>query len=339
MGSGAWDTDRHSRTVTASLHATGGASTSAYSYHTTTTLPPNLWKTHESLDPKGMVMRESRDSVEHPRSCPIIVWLDVTGSNKRMAEIIQKKLPQLNGLLLRKGYIDDPQILFGAIGDCTAGDRASLQVGQFESDNRMDENLANILLEGGGGGGGEESYQNALYVTARMTASDAWDKRRQKGYVFIIGDEMAYPRVKREEISRLIGRDEQEDIPTEQIMDEVLERYNVFYIFPRLSSHGTGPTHEVHMNYWRDMLGQNVIELDDPDGISELIGLSIGLVEGSTDLSGGMSDLRDIGTSDRTLTAVTTALKNHDSSALSVVSSGGTLTGLDGSSDSTARRV
>jgi hypothetical protein len=47
----------------------------------------------------------------------------------------------------------DPQIMFGAIGDATC-DRAPLQVGQFESDNRMDDDLGRILLEGGDAGKG-----------------------------------------------------------------------------------------------------------------------------------------------------------------------------------------
>ena len=83
---------------------------------------------------------------------------------------LQAKLPQLLGLLLRKGYAAHPQIMFGAIGDATC-DRAPLQVGQFESDNRMDDDLSRILLEGGGGGQKTESYELALYFMARHTAA------------------------------------------------------------------------------------------------------------------------------------------------------------------------
>ena len=59
--------------------------------------------------------------------------------------------------------------MFGAIGDATC-DRAPLQVGQFESDNRMDDDLGRILLEGGGGGQKTESYELAMYFMARHTA-------------------------------------------------------------------------------------------------------------------------------------------------------------------------
>ena len=94
--------------------------------------------------------------------------------------------------------------MFGAIGDATC-DRAPLQVGQFESDNRMDDDLSRILLEGGGGGQKTESYELAMYFMARHTATDCYDKRGKRGYLFMIGDEMAYPRVKRAEVAAVIG--------------------------------------------------------------------------------------------------------------------------------------
>ena len=69
-----------------------------------------------------------------------------------------------------RGTPSDPQIMFGAIGDATC-DRVPLQVGQFESDNRMDDDLGRIVLEGGGGGQMTESYELAMYFMARHTAT------------------------------------------------------------------------------------------------------------------------------------------------------------------------
>ena len=96
---------------------------------------------------------------------------------------------QLHGLLQRGGYVSDAQIMFSGIGDAQS-DRVRLQVGQFESDNRMDDQLRTMFLEGGGGGQKSESYELATYFVARHTATDAWDKRGRKGYLFLIGDEM-----------------------------------------------------------------------------------------------------------------------------------------------------
>ena len=157
-------------------------------------------KVHGDLDPRG-VTRECRDSAGHPESVPIAVWVDVTGSMREVPRKLQARLPALLGLLLRKGYAADPEIMFAAVGDATC-DKAPLQVSQFEADNTMDDQLGKLYLEGGGGGQQTESYELALYFMARHVDTDAWDKRRHRGYLFVIADEMAYPKVKAREVDR-----------------------------------------------------------------------------------------------------------------------------------------
>ena len=152
---------------------------------------------------------------------------------------IHANLPQLHELLLGHKYIADPQILFAAVGDATC-DCVPLQVGQFESDNRMDQNLENMILEGGGGGQKTESYELIMYVAARHTAIDCWEKRKRKGYLFIIGDEMAYPMVKMNEVIGHIGVGIQADVPLDDIIREVRQHYHVYYVIPGGASYGAG---------------------------------------------------------------------------------------------------
>jgi hypothetical protein len=232
---------------------------------------------HPAMDARGLdgkgAVRESRDSAEHPLSTAIAVWFDHTGSMGAVPRKLQAKLPQLLGLLLRKGYVIDPQIMFAAVGDATC-DRAPLQVGQFESDNRMDDDLGKLYLEGGGGGGMSESYELILYFMARRTAADCWDKRGKRGYIIIVGDEKAYRRVSRREVAAVIGDTLQADIPFEEILAEVLERWDVYYIMPGEASHAGD--NEVR-DFWREALGQNFIEVPDTDAIPETIALTVGL--------------------------------------------------------------
>src|SRR3954467_14915938 len=119
-------------------------------------------KVHEKMNPRGVEVRESRDSEAHPESHAVGVLFDVTGSMQTVPRILQENLPRLMGLLLRKGYLDHPQILIGAVGDATC-DVAPLQVGQFESGIEIEEDLGRLLLEGGGGSSITESYELALY--------------------------------------------------------------------------------------------------------------------------------------------------------------------------------
>jgi hypothetical protein len=284
MGSGRWSTDVYD--AAARFRAATGASAFAYSDGGAT-------RVHPALDPFGVPVRESRDCAEHPRSLAIAVLFDVTGSMRGVPRALQVKLPQLLGLLLRKGYAAHPQIMFGAIGDATC-DHAPLQVGQFESDNRMDDDLGRILLEGGGGGQKTESYELALYFMARHTAIDCYEKRGRRGYLFIIGDEMAYRRVKPAEVRGVIGDGLQAHLPLTALMAEVTARWDSYYILPAGASYVGDPQ---VLGFWRGLLGQNVIELADLDAVCETIALTVGLGEDAVSLGGGLADLGDIGSS------------------------------------------
>ncbi len=192
-----------------------------------------LKECHASLDPKGK-RRECRDSKQHPNTTPIVVAMDTTRSRGDDAKVIFGKLPMFFGQIKMNNYVPDPEICFLGIGDAKAGDKAPLQVAQFESDNRLDETLTNIWLEGGGGGTGQESYELAAYFLARRTDLDA-TARGQKGFCFILGDEGYYPKVSRAEIKRLIGDDLPADLNSAEIFRELQERYNVFFIYPKKS--------------------------------------------------------------------------------------------------------
>lgn len=301
MGSGAWSTDIFGERE----RGRAASGKKAFDYDDSTKrLSHDKWKVHPDLDPKGIRFRESRDNDEHPYSLAIATMFDVTGSMGTLPQIFQGKLGELNGLLVRKGWADHPQFLFGAIGDATC-DRVPLQVGQFESDNRMDENLERIFLEGGGGGQKTESYELAAYFMARHTDIDCWNKRSHKGYLFIIGDEMAYPKVKAAEVRKVIGDLLQESISTPKIFAEVKKRYETFYILPQAASYGGDP--EV-LTSWKKLLGQNVLELDDPEAVCETIALQVGLSEGTTDLDEGERHLVEFGVSKSTILAVRRAV-------------------------------
>jgi hypothetical protein len=280
MGSGRWSADVYETAE----RLRGGKSAFAYSDSGARTV-------HPSLDPFDVGRRESRDSHEHPNSLAIAVLFDVTGSMGSVPRTLQKKLPKLLGLVKDSGYAADPQIMFGAIGDATC-DRAPLQVGQFESDNRMDGDLAHILLEGGGGGQKTESYELAMFFMARHTATDCVEKRGRRGYLFIIGDEMPYPAVKPREAKAWIGDELPQPVAIRNLVAQLTRRWDTYFILPEGAAHaGDGQV----LGIWRSLLGQNVIELADLDAVCETIALTIGLGEQTIDLDQGLADLADVG--------------------------------------------
>ena len=300
MGSGRWSSD----TYEAAARLRGDASAFGYSDSGARTV-------HPALDPFE-VTRESRDSAEHPNSVAIAVLFDVTGSMGTVPRQLQAKLPKLLGLLTDASYVADPQIMFGAIGDATC-DRAPLQIGQFESDNRMDGDLERILLEGGGGGQKRESYELAMYFMARHTSTDCFEKRRKRGYLFIVGDEMAYSSVSPNEVSAWIGDPMQRSLGLPAVIAELTRRWDTYYILPQGTAYAGD--NEV-LTFWRALLDQNVLELADLDAVCETIALTVGIGEDAIDLDAGLADLLDIGstagpTVARTLAAISASRRQR----------------------------
>ncbi len=287
MGHGHWDDNAYAAAKT--FRAAKGEDDFGYTADLRGR-PAHEWKVAPALDPAGAI-RECRDSADHADSTPIAVLFDVTGSMRRVPRIMQGKLGKLHGLLKRRGYLADPQVLFGAIGDADS-DRVPLQIGQFESDNRMDEQLRTIFLEGGGGGQKSESYELAAYFMARHVVTDAWQKRGRKGYLFLIGDELNKPALEARHIRRVIGDDVRQDIDPASVYRELARRWNVYYVLPNQSSYYHDPEIGEH---WNGLLGQNFLKLDDPGAVCELIAATIGLEERVVDFDGALADLAEIG--------------------------------------------
>lgn len=307
MGAGSYSVDSYF--VRSAAKAAAGKTTFDYSDTLMRTTPRSAWKVHEDLDASklnaaGLNIRESVDTDEHPNATPIAVIFDVTGSMGHIPAVLQQKLPQLHGLLQRKGYVEDPQILFGAVGDAYC-DVVPLQIGQFESDNRMDEQLENIVLEGGGGGGNHESYQLAAYYLARHAELDCL-KRGKKGYLFLIGDERLYANIDRRQVEKLIGDHLQEDLTTAQVFEELKAKFEVFFLFAAQGSYepegvvfkGAGSGYyfdDDAVCYWRDLLGQNALILEDAEAVCEFIAGVLGMMEGGIDCDEAVADLLAIG--------------------------------------------
>jgi hypothetical protein len=229
---------------------------------------------HPHMDPKGVRLRESRDSETHPTSIGIVFALDVSGSMGEIPKLLASAtLPAFMKALLDAG-VADPQVLFMAVG-YAGGDRAPLQVGQFEStESLMDQWLTNMWLEGGGGGG-NESYELAMYFAARHTAMDCVEKRGRRGYFFVTGDEPPNPVVSRTQVDAIIGDELADDVPIGRVVDELQRTFEPFYLIPD-QARGANVGRA-----WRDVLGSRVIVMDSPDDTSAVAAGAVALLEGA----------------------------------------------------------
>ena len=322
MGGTSW-TDSAYTSRAATRAATGKA---AFAYDADIKSGNAAAVSHATLDPSKMKgdARECRDSTEHPNTTAVFVGFDVTGSMGEVPQVMQKGLPTLMGLLLRQGYLADPSICVAGIGDATC-DKAPVQIGQFESGIEIENDLTNLFLEGGGGGQQTESYELALYFLARKTTCDCFEKRQKKGYAIIIGDEMAYPTVRKEYVKNIFGDGVQGDIALADILAEAQTKWEVFFVIPRMTSYYDDP--KVN-KFWRDLLGERFVKLQEPAAISELIASLVGVCEGTVDADDLSGILTKGGTSDVHADAVSRALVPVGKSARTDVSKLASATGL-----------
>jgi hypothetical protein len=307
MGFGGWSSSVYAST-------TGAKKASGTTFgHTTSTRTKvaagGRATVHETLDPKALNaarenIRESRDNTEHPTSTPLAVVFDETGSMQHVPGILQDKLTGLYGLLQRKGYVEHPQILVGGYGDAEV-DEVPLQMSQFESDNRVDDALDNIYLEGNGGGNRGESQCLAWYYLAYHTVTDRFEKGRGRGYAFFIGDEVSL-RLREDQVKTFIGDDQPlGSLELQDLVNALKEKWDPYVLV--IDNHAAKAQKSVE--FYTELFGvENVLIVQDESAIAETIAGCIGLAEGVIDGDKLVADLKDIGTSDAIIATTSAAL-------------------------------
>ncbi len=224
MGGGSWTKDAfstYSRSVGRNVDNSGVVTTDYRSAQ-------DMFKSRriaDELNPRNVV-RECRDTDEHPNTIPVILALDVTGSMGDAAMEVAKKL----NAVMTKLYdnTQDVEFLVMGIGDL-AYDSAPVQASQFESDIRIAEQLDKIYFEGGGGGNGYESYTAAWYFGLHHTKLDCWE-RGKKGIIITMGDEPLNPYLPYRSLKTATGDGLQGDIVTAELYNAVTQKFDVFHL-------------------------------------------------------------------------------------------------------------
>jgi hypothetical protein len=236
----------------------------------------------EVLNTSGMVaandpayfkngVRESRDSAVNPRSTPIIIAGDVTGSMDELAWLLLKQsLPAIALEIYSRQPVTDPHILVGAYGDVACGDRAPFQATQFEAGaTELGTQTMSLYVERGGGGNTSESTHLPWYFAAMHTSTDAFEKRGEKGILFTYGDEGVPPTLTRSQIRRVFGTDPQRDYTTAELLAMARRGWDVYHLVIMQGSYAR--TYPQVLDEWRALLGQNAIPVDDYTRLGEII--------------------------------------------------------------------
>lgn len=262
MGSGTWSSSNFASYTTNTKHVTMDAFESSTNYNAQT-----LYKARnirDSLNPMN-VMRECRDSAEHPNTIPVILALDVTGSMGSSAARVAQKLNTIMTEAYANPAVGDIEFCIMGIGDLRYDD-APIQISQFESDIRIAEQLDDLYFEGGGGGNSYESYTAAWYMGTHHCSLDCWNRGR-KGLIITLGDELPNPMLPKNGLNAATGDKNQVDIETSELIVEAREKFDLYHI----SVNDSGSSYGWNNRYgsldkaWIDLLGEDhykVITLD-----------------------------------------------------------------------------
>lgn len=257
MGSGIWDTRAFNvytcATKGVNMDTFRASDASAQEIYKSRSLSP-------MLDPKN-VMRECRDSTEHPETVPVILALDVTGSMGGAAAKVAKQLNDIMTSLYDNPNVNDIEFCIMAIGDLKY-DSAPIQMSQFESDIRIAEQLDAVYFERGGGGNNYESYTAAWYMGLYHTDLDCW-KRGKKGIIITMGDELPNPYLPansfKHGLNVVTGDNRQGDVETDELFKDVTKKFDVYHISvddSETSYNFYKHCHDID-NKWRELIGDN----------------------------------------------------------------------------------
>lgn len=172
MGGSSYDRDVYS----SSSYSNWGASNYSTSKMSSTYMD-------KSMNPKGKKIRSKSKN-------PIVIMLDVTGSNINFARLVYDKMPMFYGQIEQQGYLKDFDISVCAVGDAYSDDYP-LQVADFSKGIEIDSWLEKLVLEGNGGGQKRESYELAAYYLSQNFEFEP----DAEPLVLFVGDEAPYASV------------------------------------------------------------------------------------------------------------------------------------------------
>lgn len=264
-----------------------------------------------AMNPYGVRVRESRasDLSPHPRS--IVLGIDGTGSHRNWPmRMTTGSLTTLMQLLNDYGFLPNPQVLISMIRDDM--DDVPLEVGQFEVDQKIREDLERCFVRAGGGRGSEgylhEAYLLLIWWVTTHTVCDCFEKDGRKGYLVIAGDEMSNTRLNREVVRQVTGETLEYNLTFDEVLRMAEEKWKMIFFYSHSDSY-TDQDQIRAFEWWKSKLGHHAIHLYDPDDLAAQTALVTGLLDGSvTGLDDGLTKLASVGTSAKIIDRVRRAL-------------------------------
>jgi hypothetical protein len=138
---------------------------------------------------------------------------------------------------------------------------------QFESDNRIAEQLR-LLLSAHNGGDAVEDYDLGMLYTMLAVETDIYSHYGLKGYYMVVGDQRGRGSVDSHTAQHHLGHSIQSSIRTSEIARQLKERWHLYYL--QVERGGRPATRDTASVWWEEMIGvSNVIYVPHQDLIAE----------------------------------------------------------------------
>lgn len=267
---------------------------------------------------------------------PIIILLDVTGSNTDFAKIVYDKMPMFYGQIEQKGYLSDFDLAVCAVGDAYSDDYP-LQVPEFAKGLEVDDWLKKLVLEGNGGGQRCETYELAAYCVSKNFEFE----KDANPIIIFIGDEAPYQTIPKRLVTEYIDSSykDGEDVNAKSMFHDLLKKYPNTFMF-------LNPYNGLHISTdiiseWEDFFSpapKHLIKMQ-KDNEKAIVDLMLGVIAmvGETDLETYKIDMKDRGQTAKRIDTVGEML--GDVSTALVVTPTTTVAGLQSGSTNARSRT
>lgn len=294
MGGGSYDRDTYSGGSSSSFYSGGSSSTASHSALRSSRL-------HKDMDPKKRIIQMDCET-------PIIIALDVTGSNIEFARVAYDKAPMLHGQIEQKGYATDHMISFSAVGDAYSDD-APVQMADLEYGDKIEEWLKKLYLESGGGGQVKESYELMAY---NLLVQTSMSSKVKNPFCFFIVDEAPYMDVNASQVKSVLGLEMECPMSTREVFDQLLSKFheNVFILQNPYSGRDTEKSREIR-EIWHTVINpEHVIYIPkEQKGIIDIILGIIAIRNNSRNIDTYTADLTSRDQTKDRIATVSTILK------------------------------
>lgn len=120
----------------------------------------------------------------------------------------------------------------------------------------------------------------ALWFAGNQVDTDAFEKRGEKGFLFLIGDEAPYGKVRRDLVKTYLGVPIEKDVSLKEAVAQASKKFHVFVIRPGGTSNYADPNVQ---RAWTSVLpAERVIKQEDWQDIVPLMAGMISVMSGES---------------------------------------------------------